>query len=182
MTEANTLTSSSGVSPAPDEHGATWFAVITRPQNEKSTARNLALRGIESFLPTYESVRQWNNRRRVRLSLPLFSCYLFVRSERPNLVRVLSTPGVLHMVSDGRGPVLVPETMIDVMRSACQKGSLLPYHGFPTGARARIKGGDMKGLEGIVVRQNSNFHFVLTIESINLSVAVEIDPENLEQI
>ena len=40
----------------------------------------------------------------------------------------------------------------------------------------------MKGLEGIVVRQNNNFHFVLTVESINLSMAIEIDPGNLEQI
>ena len=156
--------------------------MITRPRNEKAIARNLALRGIESFLPTYESERQGNNRKRVRLSLPLFSCYLFVRSERRNLVRVLSTPGVLHIVSNSRGPVPVPQTLIDMMRSACQRGAITPYHEFPAGARVRIKGGDMKGLEGIVVRQNNNFHFVLTVESINLSVAIEIDPGNLEQI
>ena len=36
------------------------------------------MREIELFLPTYETVRIWKNRQRIKLTLPLFPTYLFV--------------------------------------------------------------------------------------------------------
>jgi hypothetical protein len=55
-----------------------WYAVFTAPQSEKSVVRHLSLREIETFLPTYETVRLWKNRQRVKTILPLFPTYLFV--------------------------------------------------------------------------------------------------------
>ena len=34
-----------------------WFAVYTIPQHEKSVVKQLEVREIESFLPTYQTVR-----------------------------------------------------------------------------------------------------------------------------
>ena len=34
-----------------------WYAVYTIPQHEKSAVKQLDIREIESFLPTYETVR-----------------------------------------------------------------------------------------------------------------------------
>src|SRR5271170_2919435 len=59
-----------------------WFATFTLPQNEKSVLRQLDLRKVESFLPTYETIRVWRNRQRKRVTLPLFPTYLFVRIHR----------------------------------------------------------------------------------------------------
>ena len=55
-----------------------WYAVYTVPQHEKSALKQLDIREIESFLPTYETVRVWKNRQRMKLILPLFPTYLFV--------------------------------------------------------------------------------------------------------
>src|SRR5208337_1909130 len=76
----------------PDE--AKWYAVFTLPQNEKSAARQLAVREVEAFLPTYETVKVWKNRQRVRTVLPLFPTYLFVRIDCRQRRRVLESPGV----------------------------------------------------------------------------------------
>ena len=59
-----------------------WFAVVTAPQHEKAAFRHLDFGGIETFLPTYESTRVWKNRQKVKLQLPLFPTYLFVRIDR----------------------------------------------------------------------------------------------------
>ena len=56
-----------------------WYAVYTLPNNEKSLLKQLDVRQIESFLPTWESVRTWKNRQRVKIVQPLFPSYLFVR-------------------------------------------------------------------------------------------------------
>src|SRR5207249_11113540 len=56
---------------------ARWFAVYTCANHEKSVADQFAGRGVEHFLPQYESVRRWKDRK-MRLQLPLFPGYVFV--------------------------------------------------------------------------------------------------------
>jgi|ERR1039458_5276734 hypothetical protein len=74
-----------------------WCAVFTVPQNEKAVVRHLALREVESFLPTYETVRVWKNWQRVKTLLPLFPTYLFVHISSRERVRVYSLPGFCRL-------------------------------------------------------------------------------------
>ena len=162
--------------------GKKWYAVFTVPQNEKSAARHLGLRNIESFLPTYESVRVWKNRQRVHLSLPLFPSYLFVRIARNERRAVLSSPGVLRVVGNSREPLPIPDATIEFLRSDFCINSIEPYRELVVGQKVRIRDGAMRGLQGVLVRKNNNLRFVLTIELINQHAAVEIAAENLEPV
>ncbi len=159
-----------------------WYAVFTLPQNEKSTARQLRLRDVEAFVPTYESLRVWKNRQRVKLELPLFPSYLFVRICRSQRSRVLAAPGVLRIVGNRLDPVPVPDTTIDFLRSGLFAKSIEPYSELVVGERVRIRSGPMQGLEGVLVRKNNNLRFVLTIDLINRHASVEIGAENLEPV
>ena len=156
-----------------------WYAVFAVPQNEKAVAKHLALRGIESFLPTYETERIWKNRQRVHLILPLFPSYLFVRICNRDRGRVLQSPGVLRLVGTSKGPTPVPDSIVEFLRSDLCHGRIEPYHELVVGRKVRIKDGPMQGLEGVLIRKNENLRFVLTIEMINQQAAVEISPENL---
>lgn len=164
----------------PGEHR--WYAVFTLPQNEKSAAKQLELREIEAFLPTYESLRVWKNRQRVKLELPLFPSYLFVRMGRGERGRVLSAPGILRIVGNQREPLPVPEATIDFLRSGLFAKSIEPYSELVVGERVRIRSGPMQGLEGVLVRKNNNLRFVLTVDLINRHASVEIGAENLEPV
>src|ERR1700680_4045952 len=55
-----------------------WYAAYTRANHEKCVTQQLERRSVECFLPLYESVRRWTDRQ-VRLQLPLFPGYVFVR-------------------------------------------------------------------------------------------------------
>jgi transcription antitermination factor NusG len=167
------------VDPGAERH---WYAVFTVPQNEKSTARHLSLREVESFVPTYQSVRTWKNRQRVHLALPLFPSYLFVRICHRERGKVLGAPGVLRIVGNHREPLPVPDTTIEFLRSDLFRNKIEPYRELVVGQKVRICNGAMRGLQGVLVRKNNNLRFVLTIDLLNQHAAVEIGAENLEPV
>jgi len=157
-----------------------WFAVFTIPQNEKSTVKHLEVRAIESFLPTYETVRVWRNRQRRKLVLPLFPCYLFVHIERRERGKVLECPGVLQIVGNGQDHLPLRDSEVEFLRSKAGKGKIEPYNELVVGERVRVRRGVMEGLEGTLVRKGQGMRFVLTIELINQHAAIQVDAEDLE--
>ena len=159
-----------------------WYAVYTVPQHEKSALKQLEIRDIESFLPTYEAVRVWKNRQRMKLILPLFPTYLFVRINFSERAKVLQSPGVLQIVGNSRGHVPLPDSEVEFLRSDFCRQRIEPYHDLVVGGKVRIKSGVMQGLQGTLVRKSNGVRFVLTIESISQHAAVHVDAEDLEPI
>jgi transcription antitermination factor NusG len=159
-----------------------WFATFTLPQNEKSVAKQLDLRNVESFLPTYETVRVWKNRQRKRVTLPLFPTYLFVRIHRSERGKVLQCPGVLHIVGNHREPLPLADAEVELLRSGVCRRKVEPFHDLVIGDRVRIKSGMMQGVQGTLVRRSSSLRFVLTIQMINQHAAIEVSAEDLEPV
>jgi transcription antitermination factor NusG len=159
-----------------------WYAVFTVPQNEKSVVKHLDLRGIESFLPTYETVRVWKNRQRMKIVLPLFPSYLFVHINSRERAKVLQSPRVLHIVGSGRENVPLPDSEIEFLRSCFCRQRLEPYRELVIGERVRIRRGVMQGVCGTLVRKASDVRFVLTLSLINQHAAVQVDAEDLEPL
>jgi transcription antitermination factor NusG len=157
-----------------------WYAVYSIPQNEQSTARHLAVRDIESFVPTYETVRVWKNRQRMSVILPLFPSYLFVKIEPRERVKVIQCPGVLQVVGNGRGPLPLPDSEVEFLRSGLCRQQIEPYRDLVIGERVRIKSGILQGVEGTLVRRSSSMRFVLTLDLINQHAAINVDAEYLE--
>ena len=157
-----------------------WYAVYTLPQNEKSASAHLALRDIESYLPTYERVSKWRNRQHVKLQLPLFPSYLFVCIGPRDRSRVLAAPGVVRIVGTRRESIPIPDEIIDFLRSELCLGRAEPYRELVVGERVRIRDGSMRGVEGTLVRKNNKLRFILSVEMIQRHVAIEIDASSLE--
>jgi transcription antitermination factor NusG len=165
--------------PVIDRH---WFAVFATPNHEKSVLKHLDLRDIESFLPTYETFRVWKNRQRMKIVLPLFPNYLFVHINDRERLKVLQSPGVLQIVGNHREHVPLADSEVELLRSGCYGKRIEPYRDLVVGEKVRIKRGPMEGVQGTLVRCNSSFKFVLTIELINQHTAVQVDAEDLEPV
>ncbi len=159
-----------------------WYAVFTIPKHEKSVLRYLDMRGIEAFLPTYETTRLWRNRQRVTLAIPLFPCYLFVRASKINYGNVRQSPGVIRLVGNQREPLPVADSAIELLRASVAGKKIEPYSDLVVGTRVRVRSGSMQGVEGVLIRKNNALRFVLSIELINQHAAIEMDAENLEPI
>lgn len=159
-----------------------WYAVYTRHQHEKSVAENLLGRGLEVFLPVYEALRQWNDRKK-RLSLPLFPCYVFFRGNFERRARVLSTPGVHSIVGFAGQPAAIQKSEIDAIRQAVESHLRIEPHPFLRhGDRVRVKYGPLAGIEGILVRKRSFERLIISAELLQKAVSVEVDTSCIERI
>jgi transcription antitermination factor NusG len=174
------LNSQAFLTPAITTSESSWYAVFTIPQNEKSAAKHLDIRDIESFCPTYEEIRVWKNRQRMKLVLPLFPGYLFVHITPRQRDKVLQSPGVLQIVGRKRTSSPLPDAEIELLRSAACR--IEPYRDLLIGQSVRIKSGLMQGLQGVLVRKGNSMRFVLTVTLINQHAAIQVDAEDLQPI
>jgi transcription antitermination factor NusG len=159
-----------------------WYAAYTCAQHEKRVAEQLAEREVAHFLPLYSSVRRWKDRR-VRLALPLFPGYVFVRMVLQSRMRVLEIPGVVRLVGFGGIPTVLPEEEIEVLRSSLTDELHAEPHAFLTvGRRVRIVRGPLAGLEGILQRKKNNFRLVVSVKVIQRSFAVNVDAADVQPV
>jgi transcription antitermination factor NusG len=164
------------------EKALQWFAAYTTPRHEKHVSEVLGERNIETFLPLYRTVRQWKKSSPVMLELPLFPCYVFVRITRAARGNVLALPGVVSIVGSAKEPWPLPQLEVEALRLGARSGKAEPHPYLNVGQRVRIRAGLMAGVEGILVRKKNEFRFVLTLEAIMRSVAVEVDASELELV
>src|SRR5882672_7399506 len=152
-----------------------WYAAYTCANHEKRVAAELGVREVEHFLPVYSSVRRWKDRR-VKLDLPLFPGYIFVRLALRERLRVLQIPSVVRLVGFNGQPTALPDTEMEIMRSGlCQSLGAEPHPFLTVGRRVRITGGPFAGLEGVLKRKKNSVRVVVSISLIQRSVAVDVD-------
>ena len=165
--------------PRPSSTG--WVAIHTRHQHETLAARSLTYKGFEVFLPQYTSRRQWSDRTR-ELSTPLFPCYVFLRGELEQQIKILTTPGVLGLVGFAGVPAIIPDAEIEaVRRTVARCVQVEPYPFLKCGDWVRVKGGPLEGVEGILVRNKKQFRLVLSVQLLQRSAAVEVDAWMVER-
>jgi transcription antitermination factor NusG len=159
-----------------------WFAVHTRYQHENLVAANLLSKGLEVFLPTYDAVHRWSDRKK-RVTLPLFPGYLFFANEIDRRLQILSTPGVNAIIRIGNVPAEIPNDEIVAIRRMVESTLCVEPHPFINdGDRVRIKAGPLAGLEGIVSRKKDALRLVLSIQILGQSASVEIDGYVVERL
>lgn len=152
-----------------------WYAVCTRSNHEKCAAAQLDLRSIQHFLPLYETVRKWKDRRK-RVQFPLFPGYIFVRIPLQERMRVLLAPGVVRLVGFDNRPVALPDEEIEALRSVLVRGLHSEPHPYlSVGRRMRITRGALEGLEGVLIRKKGRVRLVLSIDLIRQSAMIEVD-------
>ena len=116
------------------------------------------------------------------LDLPLFPCYVFVRTAPSHRGRVLSVPGVVSFVGSHREAWPLPDFEIDKLRTGLAQLNAEPHFYLTTGDRARIRSGPPCGLEGVLVQKKNGFRVVLTIQAIMRSISIEVELSNLERV
>jgi transcription antitermination factor NusG len=159
-----------------------WYAAHTFANHEKRVKEQLHLRNLEAYLPLYTSVRHWKDRR-VRLELPLFPGYVFVRLAVRDRLQVLQTPSVARLVGFGGQPTPLPDQEIDALRQGLAHDLRIEPHPYlRVGQRVRVKTGPLQGLEGLLLRRKKTSRFVISLDLIMRSVAVEIDIDVLEPV
>jgi transcription antitermination factor NusG len=159
-----------------------WYAAYTWANHEKRVAQQLSVRSVEHFLPLYESVRRWKDRR-VQLQLPLFPGYVFVRLALRDRLQVLEIPSVARLVGFNGAPTPLPDAEIEALKAGLAGGvRAVPHPYLKVGRRVRITSGPFEGLEGILIRRKNELRFVISIDLIQRSILLQIDSTSLEPL
>ena len=152
-----------------------WYALQVRSRKESYVAAQLVGKGFECLLPTYKSLRQWSDRKK-ELEQPLFPGYLFSRFNFQDRRPLVTVPGVLQILGNGRVGIPVSDDEISALRLAVSSG--MPKQPWPyleVGQRVRVNYGTLSGLEGILVNVKGNHRVVLSVTLLQRSVAMEVD-------
>jgi len=159
---------------------AKWYAAYTRPHHEKRIAEQLERKLVEAFLPLYGVTHRWKDRW-MRLQLPLFPGYVFVRVALRDRLRILEIPGVIRLVGFGRHPAALPGEQIEALRNGLgHPRSAAPHAYLTAGCRVRINRGPLQGLEGVMLRQKGQLRVIISVELIMSSVAVDVNAADID--
>lgn len=154
---------------------APWFALQTRPRNEKQVERLLTHKGYECLLPTYRRKRRWSDRV-IEAELPLFPMYVFCRFNSSALGKAISTPGVTRIVGFGGRPVEVRPEEIEALQLLAQSTLLRePWAYIPDGTLVRVENGPLAGVQGIFCASEDRQLLVISMTLLQRSVAAQLD-------
>jgi transcription antitermination factor NusG len=152
-----------------------WFALQTKPKNERQVERLLTHKGYECCLPVYRQKRRWSDRV-VEVELPLFPTYIFCRFSSSANGRAVSTPGVIRIIGFGGQPAEVRAEEIEAFQLLGQSGLLRePWSYIPDGTLVKVETGPLTGATGIFCRSEDKRRLVISVTLLQRSVAVQID-------
>jgi transcription antitermination factor NusG len=161
-----------------------WYAVQTMARHEKRVAAQFEEKHVCTFLPLLGQIHRWSDRR-VKVEVPMFSCYAFVRMVQTveERLKVLRTPGVLGFVGSERQGTSIPDEQIESLRKAISENiPCFPHPFVSVGKRVRIRGGSLDGIEGILVRQGGDQSLVVSVELLHRSVSIRVEGYDIELV
>ncbi len=154
---------------------APWFAIRVKSNFEKKVAAGLRNKGLEEFLPLYQSRRRLSDRYKT-VELPLFPGYLFCRLDLEHRLPLLTTVGFLYIVSVGSKPMPVNEDEIAAVQFVVRSGvPAMPWPSLAPGQRVRLEGGPLCGLEGVVTQVGMRDRICVSVTLLQRGVSVEVD-------
>lgn len=159
-----------------------WYAIHTRSRHEKVVRDQFDAKGITHLLPLHCRRSIWKDRVKI-IEVPLFSGYIFGHFALQDRLQVLTTVGVVRLVGLNGAPEPVPEEQIEAVRTMVEQR--LPYDPHPyltEGMRVLVKHGPLAGAEGILVAKKKRYRFVINVNLIQQSVAVDIDSADVEAL
>jgi transcription antitermination factor NusG len=159
-----------------------WYAIRTHSNREKIAATILNEKGYEPFLPVYRVHRYWSDRV-VTNELPLFPGYVFCRFDYNQRGPIVTSAGVVSIIAFGGQPAPLLDEEIEAIRAVINSGlAAEPAPFLREGQRIRITHGPLKSLEGRLVHKKSSWRLVISVELLQRSVSVEVDPSQIEAL
>jgi len=156
--------------------GDAWLALVVRSRHEKAVKEILDSKGYRTALPLVCCINKRSSGSAWESQKPLIAGYVFAALDPENPFRMVTTPGVVHIVSFGREPAAIPEAEIEALERIAASGLAVAGCGYiGVGKTVELISGPLKGVRGIVLRQAKNTRLMVSLELLQRSISVEID-------
>lgn len=149
-----------------------WFALYTKPKNEKKVVDRLTQMGIEVYCPMVTQVKQWSDRKK-KVTLPLIPSYVFVRIAEKDRPLVFQVPGVVRYLFWLGKPAIVSATEIAQLQlHLASDYSSIVLETVAVGSKITLDTGFFKGQDATIQEIRSNTVKVY-LEALGVVVIVE---------
>jgi transcriptional antiterminator RfaH len=153
--------------------GRAWWALHTKPRQEKSLARRLHAEGIAFYLPSV--ARRCHVRGRVLTShVPLFTSYLFLLADREERVAALASDRVVHSL-EVHDQTRLWHDLRQIDRLIALGAPVDTESRLAPGTPVEITTGPLAGLNGTVIRTVSGRKFVVRVDFIQQGASVLLE-------
>lgn len=162
-----------------------WYALYVNSRAEKKVMEGLLNKNIEAYVPLVKNIKQWSDRKKM-IEEPLFTGYVFVKTNALKNQEVLQTKGVVNFVRHLGQIAFIRDFEIDRLKQIVNLG----YHietnfdkqEYKLGDRVKIHSGPLKGIEGFVLENNQERFIELVLEGIGQNIRVKLKEELLELV
>lgn len=156
-----------------------WYAIYTKPRNEKRVEERFASLGLETYLPLHKVLRQWSDRRK-KVEVPLINSYVFVKAGEDDFHRVLDTDGVVRFLFYLGKPARIRAAEIEAMKRFLELSQGYRVWLQPD-EDVEITEGPLKGSSGRIERIGKD-KIRLRIEQLRLVIHAEIDRSSVQPL
>lgn len=160
-----------------------WYALFVRSRHEFVTSELLTKKGVEVFLPSVTTMRQWSDRNKA-VALPLFPGYVFVyvRPSAETFMNIVKTRGTVAFVSQVPGyPARIDTEEMQALKMMSESGENLDmYPHLSEGAAVKVTRGPLTGAAGVLMKKADQSLFLVNINILNRSIGMKINAEDLE--
>ncbi len=152
-----------------------WYAVYTRHCHEKKVYNQLQQMEIDTYLPLRTTIRQWKDRKK-KVSLPLFSCYVFVNITKKKYYNVLNIPGVVRFVTFEGKAVAIPEKQIRIVKNLLEQDIEVEevQDNLYNGAKVEIQAGPLTGISGELICFAGRKRVIIRLDEIGKSMVASV--------
>jgi transcription antitermination factor NusG len=157
-----------------------WWALHTKPRQEKRLAQHLCDKHIAFYLPLISRQLRIRNRN-VQSHLPLFPGYVFLLGTWEERVAALGTGRIVQSL-----PVSNPERLwhdlCQIQRLISTGAPLTPEGQLLPGATVEIRSGALAGLRGTIIQSVSGRRFLVRVDFIQRGASVLLDDAVLVKV
>ncbi len=169
-----------------DDQKARWFAVWVEVQCEKMVFRQLQKKGIKCYLPLKKERKHYKKCKPKWVEKVVLRGYVFVQIVKGEAVEVLQTEKVKGFLKIKNNLLHIPNEEIELLKRFLNdvEGEVLICSDcqFEPGTRVKIVRGPMLGYEGYLVEKRNKNFFVVHLDVLGTSMAMEVETKNLERI
>ncbi|NOX18179.1 MAG: UpxY family transcription antiterminator [Chlorobi bacterium] len=157
-----------------------WYALYTKPRHEFKARKDLQAAGLEYYMPTVTTLKQWSDRKK-KVTEPLFRGYVFLYGDEAERYAALQSPAILSTVNWNGVPAKIPDWEIENLRIfLSEKHEVFVGDKIEKGTKVKIAEGPFSGVEGIVFDNSRNERMLaISIDFLNRSVLVRLPAQSV---
>ncbi|MFT3781146.1 MAG: transcription termination/antitermination NusG family protein [Nibricoccus sp.] len=159
---------------------ANWLVCHTKPRCEKKFAALMNAENFEHYLPLIESVRRYSKEIK-RFTKPLFPGYVFAKIPLVLKSRIYQQDLLARAIPVDDEALLLRQ--LEDVRAIVSSGftlSLFPM--IKRGARAKVIGGPLRGLEGVIDDPANPNGIVICVDVLQQGLLVKVPLTDLEAL